>query len=1105
MSPTEEIQAKLGEVRDRIRRVQLTRGLLVTATIALAGLLLIMAADYFFAPLPGVARWVMFILWVVAMVYAAKIGFALYFRKIGLVQIARWIEARHPEIQERMSTVLELADQKNAGSSDLIAALGLAAHQDIGTVNPELEIKSGATKKKWARPAIAMAAILVIVLVIWPKQSGRLLVRAVAPFSDLGNAGAASFGMAPGNIEVLEGDPVTITVTYEGAAKTIDLWITQDGGKAFSQTLTRSGKNFTYELNPAVQSFRYFAQSGRAQSDAYKVTVLPIPKMIAPRLAVEYLEYTGLAKRTVNLGNGFEEVEGTKVTLTSPTNTAIESAWVEVEGKRLSNAKLETSTTGGRVSFSWTLSRENSGLAIITAEHRLGREIEFTRFTIVVLPDIDPQVRLNSPSPEEIKVRFDEQVPLRYAVAEDFSVSKLMVEVDAGGDNKTIFAEDLPIRVPGRTKPPVFDGTAIVSVGKIRSLFQGVSEARVRITATDNRPADLSSGPGVGSSRWLTLKFDQNAESLGRQELREEHEGAREKIEEAIREVREAKDQLASLEGEVRKDKMENWAQEKFEKANQKLAKTQKKIEALAQQMEESIHAKKAKEVEKAAQKIEEALARSEAAPLQDDADKRQQGLQQAREFTEEALKNLEQVRNEINQDQRRVEDLARFQELAQKQQELARQAEENLQQPMTAEQLADWKRQQEQMEQQLAEQLKQRPDALAEAFAEQAKQAEQFAQEAQKLAENQAELQQQAEQSATSEALEQALANEQKSIANEAQAQLDQALQDQSEMADTLPEATAAANEALAEIQKNEPAAAAESAQKAAQALDKSAVPEVTPRTPTQAAQSEALAELSDRQQQVADTLDALAKGNLTEALEAVQSMQAHATAQLAENLDSLPQIDPSGQMQQATQSSAQAAQSAESAAQQAAQGQQQNAAPQHAQASQKLQQTAQQLTQAAQSMAQVPEAAAQQAADSQKAPVSPQDLAAAAADAAKAASSDQQAQSAESAQQAAQNLASAAQSARSKMSGKPSPPGPPGMPGLPQMPGDQPSMDSNRPPLPDPGVPPELAKLGISAGDWEKIQATLISDKSGAGIEGVPAEYRGLVKSYFQSMSQK
>ncbi len=113
MTPNEEIQAKLGEVRDRIRKVQLTRGALVTATIALAGLLLIMATDWLFAPLPGLLRWGLFIVWIGSTIYAAKAGFAPYFRKIGLVQIARWIEVRHPEMQERMSTVLELAKQKS--------------------------------------------------------------------------------------------------------------------------------------------------------------------------------------------------------------------------------------------------------------------------------------------------------------------------------------------------------------------------------------------------------------------------------------------------------------------------------------------------------------------------------------------------------------------------------------------------------------------------------------------------------------------------------------------------------------------------------------------------------------------------------------------------------------------------------------------------------------------------------------------------------------------------------------------------------------------------------------------------------------------------------
>lgn len=61
----------------------------------------------------------------------------------------------------------------------------------------------------------------------------------------------------------------------------------------------------------------------------------------------------------------------------------------------------------------------------------------------------------------------------------------------------------------------------------------------------------------------------------------------------------------------------------------------------------------------------------------------------------------------------------------------------------------------------------------------------------------------------------------------------------------------------------------------------------------------------------------------------------------------------------------------------------------------------------------------------------------------------------------------------------------------------------EAERPAEADPGVPPELAKLGISASDWEKIQNNLRADVGGNGATGIPEEYRELVKGYFQSMT--
>ena len=79
----------------------------------------------------------------------------------------------------------------------------------------------------------------------------------------------------------------------------------------------------------------------------------------------------------------------------------------------------------------------------------------------------------------------------------------------------------------------------------------------------------------------------------------------------------------------------------------------------------------------------------------------------------------------------------------------------------------------------------------------------------------------------------------------------------------------------------------------------------------------------------------------------------------------------------------------------------------------------------------------------------------------------------------------------------------GKPGEPGEPGQPGSNPD-ENMRTPLPDPGVPPELAKLGISAADWEKIKASLKSETGPSSAILMPEEYRDLVRRYFEEITK-
>ena len=194
--PPQEIEASLLAVRSRIRRVQAIRCGLIVSTVLLGGLALMMVLDHFLSPLPKSARWAMFAVWILSVLAAARFGSAPMLRKIGLIQVARWLEGRHPEIEERLSTVLELQHDEGGVSPGLLAALAKAASDDAGKVDAKLEVQSARTTKQWARPAIGLVTLLLMAFVVWPGEAARLLVHKAAWTKDQGLDYTLSASMA---------------------------------------------------------------------------------------------------------------------------------------------------------------------------------------------------------------------------------------------------------------------------------------------------------------------------------------------------------------------------------------------------------------------------------------------------------------------------------------------------------------------------------------------------------------------------------------------------------------------------------------------------------------------------------------------------------------------------------------------------------------------------------------------------------------------------------------------------------------------------------------------------------------------------------------------
>lgn len=1103
------LEPVLRRLRGRIRGVLASRGALITAVTALGVLLALAALDVAFAPLPPFVRWMCPVIWIVSVCSAAFVWWWMPLReKIDLVRVARWLETRHPELDERVSTVLEVSGHgDSAMSSQLIQQLAREASGSLEGINPRVEV-SLRRAKQWLWPALALLIVWAALFAVWPDPTARHIVRALVPTSNLGNA-AGRITVTPGSMEVFEGDPVQITAVHSGGPKPdFEIVLHLPDGTTTTMPMEQREKSLVYQIGRADRSFEYEVRCGRDTSDRFKVAVWPQPRLTDPRVKLEFPTYTGLAPREQGLGDGVSAIVGTKVELKSKLNTPVESARLEIDDEAAGETTLERAADGGGFTSRFPMEKAGHSAGRVVLKHRLGREFEVARFTIESNVDAPPEVKWLSAMKKETRVRPDDLLEMGYEVTDDVGLGLVQLEVQPERGEPARLPVDAPPRI-GKAEPPVWRGRISQAVGELAGRWPQCRVFKLRVRAEDSRPKEFN-GPGVGSSEWVVIRIDDGAESLARQEVAAAQSDARETLEQARQMAQQAREKIDRRREDLKKEHMPEDARKDLEQAREQLADAREKLEDLADRMEDSVNAKKADDVRNAAETAEQARQQLENTPLQDTPQQRDQSAADARENAEKTERQLEKLRDDIQRNEPKVQDYARLKELEQQQREIARQAEQAVAQNSKEEPAKPWSEQQDRVAEALRQEAQQQPQAQAAALEKQAQEAKQLAQEAREQAAGQEALKQLAQEPAAEQALHEQLAKEQADIAKEAQAQLAEARERQDNAtANAMPEAVESAEKAAAEISAKNDGAAAGKAKEAASNLTEAAKTAETSQSdksdPTEQSKAAAdLADLAQRQENVSEALTALQQGKPAEAAAKLSEMRAGQTAELAEDIRETPQVNgTSGPMQQAANASEQAAGQAKQAAQAEAQGKASDAAGSHGQSSQQLQQAAAQLDQAAAEFARQAAEAAGRKAGENKAPTPAQPLAEAFQQASQAADSNNKAAAAEHAQAAADALSQAADGALRAMQGQaPSQPGQ-GMAQAANQPGNE-NTEALRSPEADPGVPPELAKLGISAEDWEKIKATLKSDAGGSSAVALPEEYRDLVRSYFEQMSK-
>ena len=306
----EEIQNKLRALIRRARRVIFLRGILAVAAVLLVSVLGIMAVDASFTIFAGWIRWALSLSGLALTVWAT-VRFLVrpLSRKISLAAVARAVEAHHPEMEERVSTAVELLSGESKfdrGSEQLLKKVVEFAVKNVGDVTPEAEFTTKSARKfKWA--TVAALAVLVLAFVVWPKQVGLLFARAFAPFAEIGNAYSGKIQSITGDLTIAKGEPVTLEVVIEDpGVRKADLRTVVAGAEVEAvERMEREGeagegtRRFVFRIPAVAESFDYRVHCGKILSSTHTVEALDRPAVANLEITYNYPEYTGLGVETL--------------------------------------------------------------------------------------------------------------------------------------------------------------------------------------------------------------------------------------------------------------------------------------------------------------------------------------------------------------------------------------------------------------------------------------------------------------------------------------------------------------------------------------------------------------------------------------------------------------------------------------------------------------------------------------------------------------------------------------------------------------------------------------------------------------------------------------
>lgn len=359
-------------------------------------------------------------------------------------QVARFVEERHPGVNERFVSAVEVKDSPGNWSPLIVDRLKSDADSSARDIAVE-EIVPRKSLFLWGAGAAAALFLAIGGAFFGPAEVRTGLATLLAPGSEAATNGAAAILVKPGNARVPKNsdqrllatlnnfysEPVTI-FTRKAGAKDSD-WVGQKMEPA------KSKQDFQFYIFNIQDTVEYFVEANGIKSATYKLDVADLPYVKQLDLVINFPSYTGLPAKSLEDGGEIAALQGSTVKIIARlTNKAKAARIVLKDGTKIDMA------LDGEKDFAGTLSvTKNTSYHIELVSVDGDVYNGSNEYDVVLLDDQPPTVSFEKPG-RDTKATSVEEVFTEAKAEDDYGVTGLEVFFSVnGGEEKKVNVEQL--------------------------------------------------------------------------------------------------------------------------------------------------------------------------------------------------------------------------------------------------------------------------------------------------------------------------------------------------------------------------------------------------------------------------------------------------------------------------------------------------------------------------------------------------------------------------------------------------------------------------------------------------------------------------------------